>query len=270
MTVYIEYVLIDNLFIDYELLKATFLITGCSVKKGRLLFCAFLGALIALAYPLLEFNAVLVCLVKIFSGLLIVLLSNRFYSVKSFYINSIVFIFLTFALGGTLMGIFLIFDIDYSSEFSIAVLVFPASLLIKMLVSLVKFFYTRKTEENFTVDCTLVLRDKIINTRAFIDTGNSLTFDNKPITVINKKLALSVIGIEEMRYLQHVEYNTASGKSKMPIIKFDRISVSDGCVKREIKDAYVGIADTGLKRVLLSPWFLEVKNEDIIEVEKAN
>ena len=54
MIVYIEYVLIDNFIIDYLMLKATFNLTGMPVKKRRLFLCAFLGAAIALMYPLMQ------------------------------------------------------------------------------------------------------------------------------------------------------------------------------------------------------------------------
>ena len=54
MTVYIEYVLIDNFIIDYLLLKTSLALSGVMVKRARLFFCAFLGAGFALLLPVIS------------------------------------------------------------------------------------------------------------------------------------------------------------------------------------------------------------------------
>ena len=120
MTVYIEYVFIDNLIIDYLLFKATFTLTGNGYNKGRLLFCAFLGGVFALLYPLISAHTVIVTVIKVLFGLLIMLLANSYRTKKNFYVNTVVFFGLTFLVGGAIIGVFSLLGLEYSAEFSIA------------------------------------------------------------------------------------------------------------------------------------------------------
>ena len=124
MTVYVEYVLIDNLVIDYLLLKATFALTGINYARGRLFVCAFFGAIVALVYPLIT-NKALSLIIKVLTGFLITLLAVKYRSKKEYCVNTALFFCLTFLSGGAFIGVCSILGIDYSSEFSIAVMILP-------------------------------------------------------------------------------------------------------------------------------------------------
>ena len=54
MTVYVEYVLINNFIIDYVLLYLSQLLAKKHVKKTSTLIASFIGAIISLVYPLVE------------------------------------------------------------------------------------------------------------------------------------------------------------------------------------------------------------------------
>ena len=82
MTVYIEYVLIDNFVIDYLLLKTTFSLARAKVKRGRLAVCATLGAAISLFYPLIEGVLAVSIPLKFCVGLLLVSLARKHQSLK--------------------------------------------------------------------------------------------------------------------------------------------------------------------------------------------
>ena len=80
VTVYIEYVIIDNIIIDYFMLKVSLSLTGTPFRKRRLFLCAVIGAFIALLYPLLYNVKAIMIAVKVFTGFLMVLLSTNFNS----------------------------------------------------------------------------------------------------------------------------------------------------------------------------------------------
>ena len=54
MTVYIEYVIIDNFIIDYLLLKTSLVLSGANAQRARLLFCAVLGVGFSLLLPIIS------------------------------------------------------------------------------------------------------------------------------------------------------------------------------------------------------------------------
>jgi len=68
MTVYIEYVLIDNFVIDWLILKAALTTAGLPAAKSRLFFSALVGAAVALVYPAIEVHAAILVLLKISAG----------------------------------------------------------------------------------------------------------------------------------------------------------------------------------------------------------
>ena len=191
MTVYIEYVIIDNLIIDFLILKATFSLMKISYRKRRLFLCAFLGALIALVYPLLEINQIILTLVKILSGLLLLLLANDYKTAKSFYICAVIFFSLVFLTGGAVIGIYNIFSIPLSTEVSVALVVLPVYLIIKSLGELIAYFYKRKEIVSFLYKVELKVYGKTLTATGFLDTGNGAFDKGEPIIFVIKPLQIN-------------------------------------------------------------------------------
>ena len=225
MIVYIEYVLIDNFIIDYLMLKATFNLTGMPVKKRRLFLCAFLGAIVALTYPLMQDLGVLSTILKVCTGLLIVLIANQYASFKSFYINSIIFFLHTFLTGGIILGLSSLLNIELSTEMSSAFMVVPVYLILRGLGEVVKYFFARKSVQNFIYKTRLTMFDKSIMVRGFLDTGNLTFIENTPVIFISSSMALSVIDIAKMKNLKKISISTVSGEREHYAFRLDEFKV---------------------------------------------
>ncbi len=224
MIVFIEYVLLDNFIIDYLMLKATFNLTGITVKKRRLFLSAFLGAIIALIYPIMQSLGVLSTLIKILTGLLIVLVAGKFNSKKAFYINVVIFFVYTFITGGVILGIFSLFEIPTSTEISVALMVIPVYFALKGLNEVVKYFFSRKTVANYTYKVKLVMYDNSLIFNAFLDTGNGLTDNGEPVIVCDKKVVTKLLGknITKVK-LKKLNVITATGQSQNLAFKLDKL-----------------------------------------------
>ena len=105
MTVYVEYVLVNNLIIDYLLLKATFRATAKPTPRSRLFFCALIGALFSLLYPLIGVSGIMLSIIKVVFGLLFVFISANFDGFRSYIRHATLFMFFTFAMGGIITGV---------------------------------------------------------------------------------------------------------------------------------------------------------------------
>lgn len=214
MTVYIEYVLIDNFIIDYLLLKATFATTATSVKKGRLFLCAFFGAIVALTYPLIGVNAISIS-IKILCGLLMPLIGASPNSVRQYAVNTAIFFTYTFLTGGAIIGVFTLFNIDYSAEISIALMFLPVYFLVKFVKEVITYIYRQKTVMNFTFEIELTLADKSIKARGFLDTGNDVYDGDNPVILCGKRFAQRFIGENFYKIKsKRIALNTVSGKSE--------------------------------------------------------
>ena len=105
MTVYVEYVVLDNLVIDFLLLILSFRVCRVDINRWKILFGACLGTAFAIVFPLIRINGMLLFLLKIMVGELIVFVSARFKSCGEFLKTFAVFLVFTFSSGGALIGV---------------------------------------------------------------------------------------------------------------------------------------------------------------------
>ncbi len=275
MTIYIEYVLIDNFLIDYMLLKATFFTTGVAVKKGRLFLCAFLGALIALFYPMLEKYFILQTLFKIISGLFIVLLSANFKTGRSFFINTLLFFAYTFITGGAIIGIYNIFNIDYGKEFSIAIMFLPVYLLLKGIKEVFSYLYKRKDILSFTVKTEITIYDKKLVLNGFYDTGNGVYDGDNPVIFCSKETFFKLLGDKLLKVkLKKIFIKTVSGESGNFAVKLDSVKIYN----KDEPNIYNNVTLCAIKNVgedydlILHPALMEMvnENEDVRKIKKIS
>ncbi|MBQ9103830.1 MAG: sigma-E processing peptidase SpoIIGA [Clostridia bacterium] len=242
MTVYIEYVIIDNFIIDYALLKVALTLNGVEKNKWRLFACAFLGAGLALLFPLIDFMPILSIAIKVFSGILLVMLSARFKSVKQGYKTALTFLLLTFAVGGGIMAIFWAFNLDYGAEISIALIFLPVVALLKFAISVIKSLVKKRENVGFEKDCEIVLSNgKTIKCRGYIDTGNGLYFEGVPVIVANKSFAIKLMA-SCLPKTYKLFYLTASGKGEMTVFKVNELLIYFEEEVSKIKGVYLGVA----------------------------
>ncbi len=271
MTVYIEYVIIDNFVIDYLLLKATFALTNAPVKKGRLLFCAFLGAGISVVFPLIQVHAVILTLIKIATGLLLVLIANNYKSVKQFYITALIFIGLTFATGGAIIGVYNLLGLSYSTELSIGIMILPAWAVIKFMTAIVKHIYRKKEIAQNTYRCELTLDGVTVKAQGFFDTGNNLYDGDKPVIVCDKKLALKLFG-NTLPKLGKMQYSTTLGRGEMFTVRLSELKIYFKKTPNIIYNVTLGVAKQNVGGdcgVILHPAFKEMGNDTDIRQAKS-
>ncbi len=230
MTVYLEYVILDNFVIDYLLLKASHKIAGVAAKKGRLLFCAFFGALTALVYPLIESFFVISFLLKVSCGLILSLSSAKYRSVKEASYTAAVFFGLTFLSGGAITGIFGLVGISYSSEISVALMVLPAYAVIKGAAGIVSVIYKRRTEHSFLYDIKLCLNGKDLSAVGFMDTGNGVYDGDSPVVFCSKRVAekLCFSNFANRVKLKRITVVTVNGVEEKICFKLDRLEIYNG------------------------------------------
>lgn len=274
MTVYIEYVLIDNVIIDYLLLKATFALTGNGYSKGRLLFCSFLGAVIALVYPLIAHVKFISFMVRILSGFLLTLVANVYPSKRAYLINTLIFFLLTFAVGGAIVGIYNIFGLDYSAQFSVAIMVLPVWVLIACVNSTIKYIYRRKDIEAFIFKVDITLRKKTATVRGFLDTGNGLYDGENPVVLCEKKFFVDFVGenLHKIK-LKKIMVKTVSGSVENIAVELDQIKIYIEEQANIFNKVTLCVADTvgdGYDLILHPAFYKENSDERIKQVEKVS
>ncbi len=271
MTVYIEYVLINNFIIDYLMLKATFATTNVKQSKGRLFLCAIFGALISCVFPLIEKHALISTAVKVLSGLLIVLISSKFKNAKSYYLHAVLFFGYTFFCGGALLGIFNLFGIDYSKEYLIGVMAIPVYAVLRPILSVIKYIYRRKNVISNLLDVEICAFKTSVKCRGFIDTGNSVYYEDCPVIFCEKAFALKFISasIKDIK-LKKISVGTVNGVKQKTAFNLSEIKIYNGekvnihtnvimCVVDNVGEGY---------DVILHPNLLVEDNDETVKSNK--
>lgn len=227
MIVYVEYVFIDNLVIDYLIFKLTFYIVGVNYKKWQVILCSILGGAFALIYPLLSVNATLLSIIKVLFGIFLVSISAKYKSLKEFYLTTILFFSLTFFMGGVVSGIFSLFNIPIE-ETSIALMIIPCYAVSKLIFSLVGFFYKRKDVAPYIYVVELKIFNYSYKLRGFLDTGNGVYSKNCPVIFCERNLfnkLLKKATAENLKNIKKINIQTVTGEKNFMSIKLTSLTL---------------------------------------------
>lgn len=230
MTVYVEYVLIDNFFIDFMLLNLTLKTVRLPVNKLKIALCSLLGSVFALIYPILNFNDVINGVIKLLFGFLLISLAVRKVSGKKLYVCYVFFLLFTFVLGGTIIGVYQIFNLDYSTEISVAIAFLPCYLIIRFINTVIEYLYQKKNTTNFCCDVEIFSNGKSLKLSGFLDSGNGAYFKGRPIVFLSKNKAFEFFkDVKYYQAIQKVKIQTVNGeKDKLCFIAEEiRIYLAD-------------------------------------------
>lgn len=274
MTVYVEYVLIDNFFIDFMLFKTAFKITGKTVSRWRIAVCSALGAVFALVYPLLTESVIIISAAKILFGLLLTFCAAKFSCLKDYAAFTAVFMGLTFFTGGIITGVFLLFGLNASAEYSVALMALPVFVAVSAINRLIRFLYRRKNLSAFAAETEIAVGGKTVKLRGFFDTGNGLYKGLSPVIVVSKRAVESLIGVTLMRRAEFIEIKTLGGKKRKICFTPDSVVIYSGKERHIYYNVAVAVTEDVFDGydAILHPALTESKYEREISVktEKAS
>lgn len=284
MEVYIEYVVLDNLIINYVLLRLTNYTLKLNANKCLCFFSSVVGTIVAVLMPLIKFNLnatlnnFMLILLKVVLGFIMVLIIKKPKSFLNFLTTFFMFLTYTFVLGGMCFG--LIYMLNLQTTFS-GILMFgfeiPVSLFLllgicylKILFSLIKLVKHRCNYSKFYYDVKLSVNNKKVVATGFLDSGNQIKILDNAIVVINYKTLLKLypnLNFEKLivgrltetglKNAKMINVVNSSGKTKMLTFMLDEITiVGENNMVLSFKNYVVGLAKTnfnGKFDCLLSP-----------------
>lgn len=225
MTVYIEYVLIDNFVIDWLILKAALNTAGLTAAKKRLFLSSAIGAAVALVYPALKIHPVILALIKISAGFIMVLLSAKFNRIKHFVIVTALFFAYTALLGGAITAVCSVFNVNSSSEICTAVMIVPAYILIKSARETVRYIYRRKETVAFIYEADITAGGVTVSVNGFMDTGNGLYDGDSPVIVCSLSVAQKFLSGGKILSVKKIPVGTVNGKKFLPAFAAEKVIV---------------------------------------------
>lgn len=193
MTVYIEYVIIDNMVINFLILLLTCKFLKIESRTSKLLLIALLGTCVAVVSPFII--GLWQIVVKLLLGTVMPLLLLK-KARPSFCIKAVLtFLFCTMLIGGACLMFCSLFNIPYVVENGgIAIYNFPVGLAVLLAIiiyytvrNLIAEFYRQRQFSRFVYNVEFLSKNNSYKCRAFLDSGNCLVDEksNQPIVIIN-------------------------------------------------------------------------------------
>lgn len=239
MTVYWEYVVIDNMAINSLLLLAASLTLRLRRGGLRIFLSSALGTAITFALTLVSVDFRLALLVKVLTGVLMAAIAAKTSTARQFLFFLLLFFGYTFLLGGLITAFFNLFAVEFTNLVTLNYLLnVPIGLIFAavavfsyMIFVLVASLGSFKKINKFVLDVEFFHDGKWTLLKGFIDSGNTLVDDvtNLPVCFVQdgkllKKLkeqaAMQIMG-REIRFesLHYLQFETCAGKGRAPVYK---------------------------------------------------
>lgn len=253
MTVYIEYVIIDNFIIDFLLIKSSFKIAKIKSNLLRQIISASVGTAFAIIVPFFNLNGVFNVIVKVLAGFFIVFVGGKYISFKSYFTALFFFFLWTFISGGLIIALFNLADIDYSVYYSInynsfmpigisVLLVFLSTkIATKVISELVKY----KKITTFIYKCEIEINKTKIKTKGFLDSGNNLYDDltGLPIIMASKSFVKTLLENKALpNKYRNLEIMTVNGVNEVKIFNIEKLMIYNGAKVNIYNNVLVGIS----------------------------
>ncbi|MBQ9481308.1 MAG: sigma-E processing peptidase SpoIIGA [Clostridia bacterium] len=257
MAVYIEYAVIDNLVLDYLLLKGAMKTARIKFTEFQLIAAAILGTLFALFFPLMNVGGLVAFLLKMIVGEIITLVAGRYNDIYGFVRAFLYFLLYTFAAGGAMIGVCFLLGLKFDSDAGFSILsaagdvafgfIILSGYLFAKLVG-VLFGNARKTADigGFLREVSVFDGSGSVRLDGMIDTGNTL-YDGKtgkPVSVISKEVADRLIlgGTFRMKGAHYISYGTLKGKGRILVFEIERMVIYCGEDRNIIDNAMIGVS----------------------------
>ena len=256
-TIYIDVLLIMNLYVNWLLLRSTARLTHTRLSGLRCMIAAAAGSLTSLTILLPALHPVLTLIIKLLTAVIPVSAAFGFAYQRTFWRCLAVFLCISFAFAGLCIGLCTLSGTNlliWSGSciylhFSLTALILCTALsyfLLKIFSYVrMKYFHS---DESYEIIVRVGIHSVIAEGLA--DTGNSLTdcFTGSPVIVCGKDMLSSIPDTAKPQNLKGyrlIPYETISGGGLIPVFRPDEVIIrSKSTGHMRSADVLIGIAES--------------------------
>ncbi|MDE5582641.1 MAG: sigma-E processing peptidase SpoIIGA [Ruminococcus sp.] len=233
-TIYIDVLIILNIYVNYFLLRMTSAITHSPLRTVRCIFSAIYGSLFSLLILFPQLNAFVNLLIRIFVAVTIVTIAFGFQGKKRLFLNTSAFFSANFILAGTVYGVYTWLKPDFVRfnnsyfyiDFSLLLLVITTAVMYAI-VRIIGNFSDRTPEGTDCYSVSVKYGGKTVTLDGLADTGNSLTdfFSGCPVIVCGKKFFGDIHGKTLPKGFRLLPCSTVSSDGLIPVFRPDEVVI---------------------------------------------
>jgi stage II sporulation protein GA (sporulation sigma-E factor processing peptidase) len=264
--IYLDVLLITNIYVNYFLLKATAKISHTAFKLLRCIAGAGAGALSSLIIVFPKLSIAVLVMVKITAAALIIRIAFNGLTIKRYLRLTIIFIIVSFIFSGVMMLICEIFKINsvivnnYSVYFNISILTLIISTILAYIaVCTASRIFDKHLNLGHSYKIIVDISGRTFSLSAVSDTGNSLvdSFTGKPVIIcscgeLNSLLRLNENCVYEaedylsilknQKGLRLLPYSTIGNSGIIPAFSAESIIIQNENHESKPVDAFIGIS----------------------------
>ena len=258
-TIYVDVLIVLNIYVNFFLLRITSGITHSPLKTGRCIGSSAFGSLFSLLILAPQLNKLLTSVINLTAAALIVIVAFGFCGRRRLTINISAFFASNIILAGTVYGVYSwlkpefvhINNSFFYIDFSLIILVLTTAALY-LIVYIGRILLDRTPSDT---DCYRIIvryKKKIIALNGLADTGNSLVdfFTGSPVIVCDSAefgfADISLLTVDKLpKGFRLLPCSTISENSLIPVFRPDEVLILN-TVSGEKKpvDAVIGLAQS--------------------------
>lgn len=258
-TIYLDVLIVLNIYVNFFLLKATAKFTHISLRIGRCIISAVIGSVFSLTILLPDPGFIISMTIKLIAAAIIVLIAFGLKDKKSFLRLLVYFYIINFIFAGVVGFFYIAFNPAFVTvkntyfyiDFSILSLVIFTAFAY-FAVTAVRRLIDKGADSSREYSITIKYNQNTITCDALADTGNSLidAFTGKPVIICpQQKLKIeddfSSCEAEEIfeKYgFRMIAYSTIGNTGLIPVLTPDEVVITDKEGQRKFNvEALIGI-----------------------------
>ncbi|MDE5738493.1 MAG: sigma-E processing peptidase SpoIIGA [Oscillospiraceae bacterium] len=256
--IYLDILLIFNLYMNYLLLSFTARITHQKLIFWRALFSAVLGSCSALIIIFPEMPVVISICYKIITAIIICLVA---FGKNNIFWSCCCFLGISFLTAGAFMAISMIGstgmiqnNASYYLDISLLQLVI-FTIIAYIILHIIQYLHDRSHKTNGIYHVMIRYGNDTVTLNGLADTGNALVdfYTGKSVIICDKNL---LGDMAKPKHSHPVPYMTVAGSGLLEVFQPDEILISPEQGKSKSVDALIGIGEQENQKAIFNPKLL--------------
>ena len=214
MTIYVDIVLIENLIMNYIIILATGIILKVKIKQIRIILASLLGAIYSIVAYISPLGIYSSLILKLLLSIMIVYISFNSQSIKQLLKHVVIFYMTSFVFGGAAFAlIYIVKPQDilmknglFLGTYPLKTIILGAMIAFIVIITAFSIVKSKISKKDMFCDIEIKLNEKMVKTKAMIDTGNMLKepITNTPVVVVEHTLLYECMPKEILNNLENI------------------------------------------------------------------
>ena len=236
MDIYIEEFLIQNVIINFCLLRLVYLTLKPKTRFVNLMLSSIVGGSFSVISAICLTDKLSMNILKLLCSIFMILIAFR-QSKKQFIYSYILLFLYTYALGGAMTSLgshhqYTSFGVITYSEINMYLVclgIIAITYIFELIVKTIKFRFKSNT---FIYQITLKHNNRKLSINAYMDTGNLLNLEGKPIIIVDLDIYLKLTNTNMIDFYlnktNNITAGTVTGNNNLKIFTIDEITINLG------------------------------------------